>query len=88
VADRPEQWRRDSSIGDGASAGHTRARSNDQEELMSNSTQGLAVLVFLAGATVVGIGGLEGSLLLALVGIAGIAASVPLFLKAKAVSAE
>ncbi len=55
---------------------------------MSNSTQGLAVLVFLAGATVVGIGGLEGSLLLALVGIAGIAASVPLFLKAKAVSAE
>ena len=48
---------------------------------MSNSTQGLAVLVFLAGATVVGIGGLEGSLLLALVGIAGIAASVPLFLR-------
>jgi hypothetical protein len=50
----------------------------------SNSMQGMALLVFLAGFTVVGTAMLlEGSIALLLLGAVVVAASIPLFLKAK-----
>ena len=50
----------------------------------SNSMQGVALLVFLAGFTCVGMAMLfDGNIPLLLLGAAGVAASVPLFQKAK-----
>jgi hypothetical protein len=50
----------------------------------SNSMQGMALLVFLAGFTCLGTAMLfDGSIPLLLLGAVGVAASIPLFQKAK-----
>jgi hypothetical protein len=54
----------------------------------SNSTQGWATLLFLGGFTCLGTAMFyDGSVLLLLLAVVGVGASVPLFLKAKALSA-
>ena len=54
----------------------------------STSAQGVALLVFLVGASCLGAAMLyDGNLLFLLLAIVGIGASIPLFLKAKALDA-
>jgi len=51
----------------------------------STSTEGVALMVFLLGASCLGMAMLlDGSLMLLLLAVVGIAGSIPLFLKSKA----
>ncbi len=55
---------------------------------MANSTQGLAVLVFLVAFTCLSLGLFAGSGLMLLLFVVGLGGSLALFLKAKAITAS